>query len=162
MNNQIDFNNLHTYDAFILSPGPGLPAQAGQMMEFIDLYWSRKPILGICLGMQALAIHQGYSLYNLPEILHGREDQLTAIHPESVLLKDIQNFTVGRYHSWAVTPLKNGVYTPTSYSTDQVMMTFESTEHQAFGIQFHPESIMTPEGKKMLYNFIALVQKNLI
>lgn len=159
-NDQVPMADLNNYDAILLSPGPGLPKDAGVLMEVIQSYWGKKPILGICLGMQALAEHTGGTLFNLPDILHGRSDILQNIHPKSDLFKNISNFQIGRYHSWAIQTPAPEPFIATSFSSDQVMMTMEAPALKIYGMQFHPESILSPQGKQMLYNFLDIITVN--
>lgn len=152
-NDVLDCKDLEKYSHIVLSPGPGLPEDAGCMMALIAHQLGRKPILGVCLGMQALAIHLGDTLYNLDQVRHGREMTCRQLMP-SVLFQGIETtFKVGLYHSWAVSGNSNK-FDITSMSEDNVVMSMENTAQQCFGVQFHPESIMTPKGKLMLKNFL--------
>jgi anthranilate synthase component II len=152
-NDILNCDDTDKYSHIVLSPGPGLPQDAGCMMDLIGLQLGRKPIFGVCLGMQALAIHLGDTLYNLKEVRHGREMKCRQLMP-SVLLQNIDiEFQVGLYHSWAITG-KSEQFDITSISGDEVIMSMENKSLQCFGVQFHPESIMTPQGKVMLKNFL--------
>jgi len=152
-NDALVLQDAEKYSHIVLSPGPGLPEEAGCMMDLIARQLGKKPILGICLGMQALALHLGDTLYNLEQVRHGREMTCRQLKP-NVLLRDIDAvFTVGLYHSWAISG-KSGHFDITSVSEDEVIMSMENVALRCFGVQFHPESIMTPQGKLMLSNFL--------
>lgn len=144
------------YTHLVLSPGPGLPAEAGKLMALIAEYAAKKPILGICLGMQALAIHFGGRLYNQPTVKHGLT---TTLQPElnDRLYKNIPPpITVGLYHSWAVN--KDDLpaeLQATATSAEGVLMSFKHKKLPIYGVQFHPESILTPFGKLMLKNWVG-------
>lgn len=154
-NNELDLTKLLEYDAVILSPGPGLPEDHVNLMEVIRKCDSKVPVLGVCLGMQAIALYLGGMLLNKNEVRHGVED---AIKTEvgAVLFNGLpKRFTVGLYHSWMVEPSEN--YTVDAVSiTDHTIMAISSGERKLFGIQFHPESIMTEHGKEILSNFLEI------
>lgn len=155
-NNQIELNEIAQFDKIVLSPGPGLPKDAGKMMEIIKEIVSSKPILGVCLGMQALAEHFGGELYNQQSVKHGVSE--TCKHNNaSHLFKNIPvEFEVGLYHSWAVNIEKAENLIPTSYSQSNTLMSFEHKDFPIFGVQFHPESLMTPYGKQIIENFLFM------
>jgi len=156
-NDQIQLDVIEKYDKILLSPGPGLPKNAGLTMKVIENYYQTKPILGVCLGHQAIAEFFGATLFNLKKVMHGKESKVKITDFNDYLLKGIhQNFIVGRYHSWAVN--RN------SLEKTQLLITSETKEgqimslkHNLFDIrcvQFHPESIMTKQGKKMIKNWV--------
>ncbi|TVR83119.1 MAG: aminodeoxychorismate/anthranilate synthase component II [Saprospirales bacterium] len=153
-NDEIDIEKLLSCDALILSPGPGLPEDAPGMMEVIDSFIQKKPILGVCLGHQALAIHFGCKLLQLPAVAHGKRSELK-IMDYSTLFKGIElKAVVGRYHSWIV---------DAESISDELVVTavdelghLMGLRHQSLpieGVQFHPESIMTANGVQMVQNF---------
>jgi anthranilate synthase component 2 len=152
-NDALDFNSLEQYSHIVLSPGPGLPQNAGCLMSIISSQIGRKPILGVCLGMQALALHLGDDLYNLEQVRHGREMTCRQLKSNILLSGADELFTVGLYHSWAILG-KSKNFDITSVSADNVIMSLENLDLKCFGVQFHPESIMTPHGKLILQNFI--------
>ncbi len=155
-NDEINLKEVEKFDKIVLSPGPGLPNESEGMMQVISEFYDKKPILGVCLGMQALAIHFGDSLYNQEKVQHGIQVISHQIS-ESKLLKSIdENFNVGLYHSWAIECKENSPFKITSKSENDVIMSFEHKEFPLFGVQFHPESILTPEGKDILNNFLQL------
>lgn len=153
-NDEIDFDKVEGFDKIILSPGPYLPNKAGSMMELIERYHKRKPILGVCLGLQAIAEFFGGELYNLDKVKHGVQETCTKIG-ESVLLKGIEkNYKVGLYHSWALREPLPSQLILTSKSEDNVVMSFEHEFLPIYGVQYHPESIMTDDGQLILENFL--------
>lgn len=155
-NDVLNLDEVKAYDKIILSPGPHLPKNAGCMMELIERYYLTKPILGVCLGLQALAEFFGGELYNLDQVKHGVQGKCKRVG-ESQLLNQISSlYTIGLYHSWAVQePLPNMLQL-TSKSEEGVVMSFEHKTLPIFGVQYHPESILTDEGKQIIKNFISL------
>ena len=155
-NDEINLNEISEFDKIVLSPGPGLPDESVGMMEVIKEFHATKPILGVCLGMQALAIYFGDKLYNQEKVQHGVQVTCHKLE-ESLLLKSInENFNVGLYHSWAIECANNSPFLITSKSENDVIMSFEHKQFQLYGVQFHPESILTPDGKNMLNNFLLV------
>ena len=153
-NDALDFDTLEKYSHIVLSPGPGLPSDAGCLMPLIKSQIGKKPILGVCLGMQALALHLGDELYNLSQVRHGIAMTSRKLKP-SLLLNGVNDeFKVGLYHSWAILG-KSKNFDITSVSADHVIMSIENLALKCFGVQFHPESIMTPQGKLILENFLS-------
>ncbi len=148
---------LAQFDGLVLSPGPGLPEDSGQLMSFIQRSYGQLPILGVCLGMQALALHTGGRLYNRKGIMHGRTTALKVLR-DSALLKGITEFQVGLYHSWAVDKeaLLGWALCAVALEEDAPMV-IESEIDSAYGVQFHPESVLTPQGLRMIKNWLALV-----
>ena len=146
---------LQEFDALVLSPGPGLPEESGKLMDIIAEAYGQMPILGICLGMQALAEHSGAKLYNRDGVMHGRTTELENIG-ESLLLSDVQDTTVGLYHSWAVVAegLPSDWTICATAMDDQAPMVIENKEKKAYAMQYHPESILTIEGLKMMENWV--------
>ncbi len=155
-NDQFRIGQLEAYDKIVLSPGPGIPAEAGLLEDVIRTYAPTKPILGICLGEQAIGEVFGGQLYNLPHVFHGVQTPAHIVADDYIfrsLPKDIQ---VGRYHSWVVTP--EGLppcLEVTAVSDEGQIMALRHKEYDVHGIQFHPESILTPEGRRMIHNFVA-------
>lgn len=158
-NDMIDETILDRSSHIILSPGPGIPAEAGQMKAIISKYAGKIPMLGVCLGHQALGEHFGACLKNLTHVFHGRK---TRIHQSngvcSTLFQGLPDqFEVGRYHSWVI---ENDGFPAelivTAMDGEGKIMAFEHATLPIFGVQFHPESIMTEFGKEMLNNFLKL------
>jgi anthranilate synthase component II len=142
------------YDRVVLSPGPGLPAESGELMTFIPRVVGKQPILGVCLGMQAIALHFGGELYNLSNVRHGIGIE-SSLDTSSALFKGMpQKTEVGLYHSWAVKePLPQG-FKRTARNSDNVVMAMEHCTLPVFAVQFHPESVLTPLGRSMIRNFL--------
>jgi anthranilate synthase component 2 len=156
-NDQIDLEEVALYDVIVLSPGPGIPKDAGIMPDLIKRYAPEKAILGVCLGHQAIGEAFGASLTNMEEVYHGISTPIELIEPSvSPIFESIHSdFQAGRYHSWIV----NKADLPdclriTAVDDKGRIMAFSHREFNVHGVQFHPESIMTPEGMKMLSNFI--------
>ena len=159
-NLDVDCSALQNYDAVVLSPGPGLPPQAGKLMDVVAAAFEKRiPILGVCLGMQALAIHAGDTLYNQKVVKHGLSEEIRRIEKESLFYDGIPEiFEVGLYHSWAVKLNANSPYLRTAISESEVLMSMEIPARKIYAVQFHPESILTPMGLKMIANFVAIVK----
>ena len=162
-NDAISVEAVDAYDVIILSPGPGIPEEAGIMPELIQRYAGKKFIFGVCLGHQAIGEAFGAELQNLAEVYHGIETQMQQTEADNVLFRDIPKaFQAGRYHSWVI---KKGTlpeeFTLTAVDQQGEIMAIRHREHEIYGVQFHPESIMTPEGYKMLENFFQHVQAKL-
>ncbi|MEQ1733491.1 MAG: aminodeoxychorismate/anthranilate synthase component II [Bacteroidia bacterium] len=155
-NDAIDYDLLATCHKIILSPGAGLPSEAGQLLKVIDLYHTQKPILGICLGHQALAQYFGGTLYNLAQVVHGEGHamQITAVNCK--LFANIPTpYNVGRYHSWAVNIDEVNCLSPTAISlTDGAIMALQHNILPIVGVQFHPESVLSEHGQLLINNFI--------
>ncbi len=159
-NDKITVAEVAKYDAILLSPGPGIPSEAGNMPAIITSYATSKPILGICLGHQAIAEYFGGTLNNMNDVYHGVKSTVKIIN-KSILFNDIPTqFNAGRYHSWEVntTGLPSALQV-TAEDENGVIMAFQHTELPLYGLQFHPESIMTEYGKEMIHNFIELATK---
>ena len=153
-NDEINFDRVSEFDKIILSPGPGLPSESFGMIALINKFAESKPILGVCLGCQALGLHFGADLYNLESVQHGVQ---TPVHitDQSSLYKGLgQSIEVGRYHSWALNLRESTNLIRTAEDETGVLMSFRHKNLPVFGIQFHPESIMTPEGKEIIKNWI--------
>jgi anthranilate synthase component 2 len=155
-NDKITIQEVGSYDKILLSPGPGIPDEAGILKEVIKTYGSTKSILGVCLGCQAMAEVYGGSIYNLNKVYHGVATTMTITDQAEVLFKNVpEKFEAGRYHSWVVKkedlPKEMVV---TSVDETGSIMGIRHTSHNVRGVQFHPESILTPEGKKMIKNWL--------
>lgn len=153
-NNAITLAEIERFDKIVLSPGPGLPKDAGVMPALLDAYIDRKPILGVCLGMQAIGEHFGGRLYNQQEVKHGVAEPCRH-NGDNRLFRGIpETFEAGLYHSWAVALDEDSPLKPTAYSDSGVLMAFEHADLPVTGVQFHPESVLTPQGRKMIANFL--------
>lgn len=162
-NDAISLDAVDAYDVIILSPGPGIPEEAGIMPELIQRYAGKKFILGVCLGHQAIGEAFGAELENLAQVYHGIETRMQQTAAENVLFQNIStDFQAGRYHSWVI---KKGTlpaeFVLTAVDQQGEIMAIRHQEHEIYGVQFHPESIMTPEGYQMLENFFTHVQAKL-
>ena len=157
-NDKFDLADVEQFDKILLSPGPGIPSEAGLLQQVIYAYASTKSILGICLGMQAIAEVFGGSIYNLSRPVHGRATSINILDPEEDLFYNCPaEFRVGRYHSWAVNrhdlPAKLKV---TAEDSGGVIMALSHTDFNVRGVQFHPESILTEHGKLLIENWLKI------
>lgn len=167
-NDQFELSDLEPFSKIILSPGPGIPSEAGLLLDVIRAYAGKKPILGVCLGHQAIGEAFGAKLENLSDVFHGVATEGTQLGNDEIFSGLPSRITMGRYHSWVVS--RDGF-------PDCLEITAESDEGQRpgehgsgkgqimalkhktlniRGIQFHPESVLTPDGKKMLQNWLYL------
>lgn len=156
-NDQNTFEQINTFDSIIISPGPGIPYEAGNLLEMISYFSDKKPILGVCLGMQAIAEVYGGKLINLPEIYHGTATEAIRIQEHQILENLPAKIQVGRYHSWAVNPqcVPDNLMVTSVDQTGNIMSLKHKTL-EVHGVQYHPESILTPYGKNILNNFLNL------
>ncbi len=155
-NDEITIEEVDAFDKILLSPGPGLPQEAGIMNAVIRTYGARKSILGICMGMQGIAEVYGAELYNLNEVLHGVVSQCKVVEKQEPLFEGIPStFEIGHYHSWAV---REQSLPPelivTATNEHHIIMALSHAVHDVKGVQFHPESVMTPQGKQMIANWL--------
>jgi anthranilate synthase component II len=156
-NDQISLEEVGAFDIIILSPGPGLPEEAGIMPALLQRYASAKKILGVCLGHQAIGEAYGATLKNLDHVYHGVETPMQVIGTDTILFSGVPAiFSAGRYHSWVVEPdsLPDELIVTARDSAGEIMA-MRHREHDVFGVQFHPESVMTPDGMQMLENFLS-------
>ncbi len=153
---EISIKAIDAYNTIILSPGPGLPKDAGILLEVIKTYAPTKKILGVCLGMQAIGEVFGGKLENLSHVFHGVASQLNVLDKSDKLFKNLpQQFEVGRYHSWVVA--QNSFPTNliiTAVEENKQIMALRHTTYNLYGVQFHPESILTQHGKEIIANFL--------
>lgn len=156
-NDEISIADVNNYDKILLSPGPGIPDEAGILKEIIATYGATKSIFGVCLGCQAISEVYGGSIYNLNKVYHGVATEMTITDPEEPTYKGIpEKFMAGRYHSWVVT--KDDLpetLSITSMDSEGEIMGLRHKTHNVRGVQFHPESILTPEGKQMIQNWLS-------
>ena len=156
-NDEFEMDELQQFDKILLSPGPGIPDEAGLLKNVIKTYASSKSILGVCLGQQAIGEVFGGTLINLEKVYHGVATNIKITNTDDVLFKNLPNeFEVGRYHSWVVSndDFPNDLIITSVDENGQIM----SLKHNKFdvrGVQFHPESVLTPNGKKILENWIS-------
>ncbi|MGL4806523.1 MAG: anthranilate synthase component II [Bacteroidales bacterium] len=160
-NDQISLESVEKYDKIILSPGPGVPSQAGILIPLIEKYAKSKSILGVCLGHQAIGSAFGADLINLKEVYHGISSPIQIIVNNDILFEGLpSDIEVGRYHSWAVdtTNLPEDLIV-TAVDQEGIIMGLRHRTYDVHGIQFHPESVLTPQGKVMLSNFLMHLTK---
>ncbi|GAB5401363.1 MAG: aminodeoxychorismate/anthranilate synthase component II [Aureisphaera sp.] len=156
-NDQFQLEEVSQYDKILLSPGPGIPDEAGLLKEVIHAYAGKKPILGVCLGQQAIGEVFGGSIMNLSEVFHGVATKATILVKDEPLFKDLgEEIEIGRYHSWVVS---KDDFPPqleiTSVDENGQIMSLRHKEYDIRGVQFHPESVLTPKGKQMIKNWIT-------
>ena len=143
------------YDVIILSPGPGLPNDHPGMLNVLKLYAGKVPILGVCLGMQAIAEYLGGELGNKEVVKHGVREEISVLNHDGLFTGLPLHFHVGLYHSWFVLPSPNYTVDATSVQED-VIMAISNREKMLYGVQFHPESIMSEFGKEILGTFLGI------
>ena len=157
-NDKFSIADVDAFDKIILSPGPGIPSEAGLLMEVIEKYSPSKSIFGVCLGQQAIAEVFGGNLYNLSQPMHGIATEVKITDRDERLFTDLpERFKVGRYHSWVVDHKSfPGVLAVTAIDeTDNSIMALKHKEFDVRGVQFHPESILTEYGKEMMQNWLV-------
>lgn len=153
-NNAIDFDTLDTCDGILFSPGPGIPDEAGAMKEVIRRYYQSHSLLGICLGHQAIAEVFGATLEHCPNPVHGKASTAILRNPDRLHEGFPAHFQVGRYHSWQVSIPPESPLIPSSFTADGSVMGFHHRDLPVFGLQFHPESVLTPLGRRIIQNWI--------
>ena len=156
-NDQFSLDDLEAYSKIVLSPGPGIPSEAGLLLDVIKTYAGRKPILGVCLGHQAIGEAFGGKLENLSDVFHGVAMPCHIVADDPIFSGLERDITVGRYHSWVVS--REGLpecLEVTAVSDEGQIMALRHRELNVRGIQFHPESVLTPDGRKMLQNWLFL------
>lgn len=155
-NDEISLEDIGRYDKIVLSPGPGIPEEAGILLDVIKRYAPEKSILGVCLGQQAIAEAFGGSLINLSEIFHGVATPAELVKENSKIFRNLPSgMEVGRYHSWVVNP--EGFpeeLEVTAVDKDGMIMALQHKTYDVHGVQFHPESILTPQGAVIIENFL--------
>ncbi len=157
-NDDFILSDLRSFDKIVISPGPGLPVENGIILEVIKKFSGEKPILGVCLGLQAIYEAFGGHLMNLHRVHHGVSSRVFVKDKNDPILEGILNpFFAGRYHSWVCDPeLVPAELIVTAIDENNQIMACRHRHHQTYGVQFHPESILTPEGKRMIRNFVEI------
>lgn len=155
-NDEVDVKQASCYDRIIISPGPGIPSEAGNLLQIISSLYSKIPMLGVCLGHQAIGEVFGAQIYCMEKPLHGVKSTINIID-NSILFQDFPpQISVGRYHSWLISntnfPSRLKI---TAIDQDGNIMAFSHRQYDVHGVQFHPESIMTPLGHNILANFLC-------
>jgi len=155
-NDEFELEELEKFDKILLSPGPGIPDEAGLLKPAIQKYASSKSILGVCLGQQAIGEVFGGSLNNLDKVFHGVATKVTVTVDNEPLFRNLPNeFEVGRYHSWVVNTINfPEVLEITALDESGQIMSLRHKTFDVKGVQFHPESVLTPNGKQILENWI--------
>ena len=153
-NDQFELSEIEDYEYLLLSPGPGIPDEAGLLKAAIERYATSKKILGVCLGQQAIGEVFGAKLNNLNSVFHGVATPINITEKDLLFDGLPDSFEVGRYHSWVVeTPLPEDLVA-TSFDNNKQLMSLRHRSYSVRAVQFHPESILTMYGKKMLENWI--------
>ena len=155
-NDAISIADVNAYDLIMLSPGPGIPDEAGILKELIKTYAGKKPIFGVCLGLQAITEVFGGTIRNMDEVYHGVATSMRVTQPEATIFKDIpETFLAARYHSWiAANENFPSVLAVTAIDEEGGIQAIQHTEFPISAVQFHPESILTAVGEQMVTNFI--------
>lgn len=154
-NDQFRLEELEEFDKILLSPGPGVPEEAGLLLDVIRRYAGKKPILGVCLGEQAIGEVYGGKLTNLDEVFHGIQSPVSLTATDYLFEGLPSTVQVGRYHSWVVDRKDfPDCLEVTAVSEERYIMALRHRTLDVRGVQFHPESVLTPEGKQMLGNWI--------
>lgn len=155
-NDQISLEEVDRYDKILLSPGPGIPSEAGILLPLIKRYAPTKSILGVCLGEQAIGEVFGAKLLNLPHVYHGIATPIHLIEPDPLFQGFPEQIEVGRYHSWIVSEVgfPNMELKVTAVDEGGKIMALAHRIYDVRGVQFHPESILTPLGKQLIMNWI--------
>jgi anthranilate synthase component 2 len=154
-NDRFQLDDLEPFDKIVLSPGPGIPSEAGLLLDVIRRYAGQKPILGVCLGEQAIGEAFSGKLTNLSDVFHGVQTPITLTAPDYVFEGLPKELPVGRYHSWVVdTEGLPDCLEVTAVSQEGYIMALRHRTLDVHGIQFHPESVLTPNGKTMIKNFL--------
>lgn len=161
---KIQIEYVDNFDAIIFSPGPDIPAKNNVMEKILDKYGTKIPVLGICLGLQAIVLYFGGSIVRLDKVVHGRTKKVIVISENNTLFKDIDNkFEAGLYHSWiASSEGFPDVLEVTALSEEGRIMALRHRELDIEALQFHPESIMTPLGNKMIYSWLNNIKNKAV
>lgn len=159
-NDKFALEDVEAFDKIILSPGPGIPEEAGLLLDVIKKYGPTKSILGVCLGQQAIAEVYGGRLFNLDKPFHGVATEITITDDTEVLFHELpQRFLVGRYHSWAVSEIGfPDVLKVTALDSQGVIMALSHNLFDVKGVQFHPESVLSEHGKKIIENWLLKME----
>jgi anthranilate synthase component 2 len=154
-NDEFDIDEIAIFDKILLSPGPGIPDEAGLLKAVIQKYAPTKSIFGVCLGQQAIGEVFGGTLSNLDKVYHGVSSMVKTSVNDELLFEGLGNeFEVGRYHSWVVDANLPDVLEATSFDENGQVMSLRHKTYDVRGVQFHPESVLTPNGKRILENWV--------
>ncbi|MBR4789243.1 MAG: aminodeoxychorismate/anthranilate synthase component II [Bacteroidales bacterium] len=156
-NDRFELSDLEAFDKIILSPGPGIPSEAGLLLDVIRTYAGRKPMLGVCLGHQAIGEVFGAKLENLADVYHGVALEGTQFRKDYIFDGLPERITMGRYHSWVVSRENfPDCLEITAISDEGRIMALRHRQYDIHGIQFHPESVLTPDGAEIISNWLNL------
>ena len=154
-NDEISLEEVEKYDKILLSPGPGVPDDAGIMKDLLKKYGATKSIFGVCLGVQAIAEVFGGSIFNLNKVYHGVATPVEVTDSEDLTFKGLpKKFEAGRYHSWVVSDKMPNTLTITARDMEGQVMAIRHTQYDVRGVQFHPESVLTEHGHEMIKNWL--------
>ncbi len=154
-NDKLSLEDVKPFEKILLSPGPGIPDEAGLLKSIIETYGPSKSILGVCLGQQAIGEVFGGKIINLNEVFHGVATTIEITVDDESLFKGLdKNIQVGRYHSWVVDTQLPNCLEATSLDENGQIMSLRHKNYDVKGVQFHPESVLTPHGKRILENWI--------
>ncbi len=153
-NDQLKLEEVDNFEKIVLSPGPGIPDEAGLLKEIIAKYAPTKSIFGVCLGQQAIGEVFGGKLINLDEVYHGVATKIILENEEPLFEGLPREIVVGRYHSWVVDPQLPDVLEATSFDENGQLMSIRHKTYDVCAVQFHPESVLTPQGKQILKNWV--------
>lgn len=155
-NDELQLSDLERYDKIVLSPGPGIPTEAGLLMDIIKEFAPRKSMLGVCLGHQAIGESFGANLTNMSQVLHGIATPISVTSPDPILFEGLPlTFEVGRYHSWIVDQKAlPDCLEVTSLDENGQIMSLKHKQYDVRGVQFHPESVLTPLGEQIITNWL--------
>jgi anthranilate synthase component II len=154
---ELSLDDVAVYDKIIFSPGPGLPSDYPIMFEILEKFGNQKNILGVCLGHQAIGEFYGAKLFNLTKVFHGVKRELKIIQHDDIFNNIPAKFSVGRYHSWAISKQNFPEdLTITAVDNDDIIMSINHKKHKIKGLQYHPESILSEYGKEIIYNWLKL------
>jgi len=153
-NDQLTLDEVAAFENIVLSPGPGIPDEAGLLKAIIATYGASKRILGVCLGQQAIGEVYGGTLINLDEVYHGIATPIEIIGTDYIFKDLPKQIQVGRYHSWVVHPELPEALEATSFDENGQIMSLKHKTYDVRGVQFHPESVLTPHGKQILKNWL--------
>lgn len=156
-NDELELKDLEQYTKIILSPGPGLPEEAGLLLDIIREFSARKSMLGVCLGHQAIGQVFGAKLTNMTHVFHGIASMVRQTQPDPVLFDNVPGvFEAGRYHSWIIDQEGfPGILEVTSLDENGRIMSLKHRKYDVRGVQFHPESVLTPYGEKIISNWLG-------
>ena len=151
-----EFVSAEKFKGIILSPGPSNPSNSGTTLKYLENYLGKKPIFGVCLGMQAIGYALGFNIKHAKTVMHGKSDRIN-IYRKVVLFKNMSNFNAVRYHSLAVNIDEQHRYVTGVAKSDKEIMAMEDIDKKFFGVQFHPESFLSDNGKTIVENFLKFV-----